>query len=250
MHPLLPADTNLGELVTLDDPVHGKQVRRDAVGNAGIPKMKLRVVCERCNNGWMNRLEGVARPYLTKMVKGQRSLLDGTAQLAVARWCVAKVIVAEHAPEAVPMTPFSDRERFALTLEIPDYYRVYVAAHRHEAQLGYLRRTSTISLDRFRPIPELDGMTRNVQQATFLMGKAIVHVNAARVEGFAVEDRFKMPMVHEDMRFWPPATDRLKWPGRSVLTDEQIRVLANSLKIACHRRPALWAMHPETGFSM
>lgn len=249
MHPFIPNNTLRGEKVITSHPVKGETIERDSSGNAGLHTMKLRVVCAPCNNGWMNRLENEARPTLTKMILGQRHLISDDQQEKVAKWCVAKVIVAEHATGAVPMTPPADRQSFAHSREIPDYFRVYVCAHKLEPQLGYTRRTSTVSLARGRPVPELQGMRRNVQQVSFFMGKALVHVNAARVEGFAIEDRFQMPLVHKDMRFWPPSHSRIKWPGKSVLHFEQIRALANSWAIIAQSNSTLWSEIPGEGWN-
>jgi len=188
----------------------------------------------------MNRLEGAARPHLTKMLQGKRFMMSGDEQLAVARWCVAKLMVAEHGPETDPMTPPEERRTFAATLQIPDYYRVYIGAHSCAAQIGYIRRSSTISLGPGGPIPKLDGMSRNVQQATFLVGKAFVHINAARVDGFDIEDRFSMPLVQKHMRIWPPSHDRRKWPGGAILNPDQIRVLSNSWQTIAQSKRAVW----------
>lgn len=241
MEPLLPSNTTLGEKVTLDHPINGLTVKRDVSRPASMTTLKFRVVCNACNNGWMNRLETAARPHLTKMVDGKRFVMNDDEQLTVARWCAAKVMVAEHAPEMVPMTPEVDRRAMMERLSIPNYYRIYACAHSCEARLAYQRRSSVISLSPTGPVPGLDGMARNVQQVSFLIGRTMIHVNAARLEGFQIEDRFSMPIVQKHMRIFPQLAPRRKWPGMAILSAEQVRVLSNSLEIIGSSAFGIWS---------
>lgn len=240
MHSLLPVQTRYGELTTSHHPVRGEAVERHVERPAAMATRKIRVVCRACNNGWMNRLEAAARPHLTRMILGKRFQLQPEEQLAVAQWCAAKVMVAEQGPSSDPMTPPADRLLMAQAQTIPDYYRIFLGAHSCEAQTGYVRRSSTISLTTAGPNPPLDGMRRNVQQVSFLMGKAFVHIDAARVEGFKIEDLVNMPIVHKYMRVWPPTGTRRKWPGAPVLTFDQVKTLSSSWEAIATSTPALW----------
>lgn len=244
MHPLLPKDTVRGDKLILDHPITGQEIKRDSTGNAGIHTIKIRAVCDTCNNGWMNRLEAAARPHLTKMIEGRRFLLDQEAQLAVARWCAAKVIVAENAKGSPPLTPPGDRLDLAANLTIPEYFRIYITAHRCDAKIGYMRRASVISRSLTGPVPELDGMLRNIQQVTFLMGRAVVHVNASRAEGIEIEGDVRIPKVHKHARLWPSATDRLKWPGKAVLNFDEVQALANSITLITRGPNILYSGDP------
>src|SRR5262245_60822076 len=51
-----------------------------------VSTKKLRVVCEACNNGWMNVVEGRARPILETLIAGNPCDLDQNQQLIVAEW--------------------------------------------------------------------------------------------------------------------------------------------------------------------
>ena len=52
-----------------------------------------RAVCEQCNSGWMNQLEGAARPWLTPMMEGQQLQLLPDAHDVLARWAVKTAIM-------------------------------------------------------------------------------------------------------------------------------------------------------------
>jgi len=56
-------------------------------------------VCYDCNNGWMQRLESKARPILTELIEGTRSLFSISAdeRFLVARWAAKTAYALSHA---------------------------------------------------------------------------------------------------------------------------------------------------------
>ena len=239
MAPLLPPSAGYGEQIGSVHPERRAQVSRDAKRPASIATKKMRVVCGECNSGWMNRLEAKARPHLTRMIQGKRFMLTPDEQSSVAKWAVMKAMTAEVGIAMDPMTHPDDRSAMRDRQDIPWYYRVYAGSHSLGQKLGYLRKCSVFGNPLTGPIPVLDGMRRNVQQATILLGHAFIHINAARLEGFYIEDLVEIPLVHKHMRLWPLTGDRRKWPGKAVLNASQVRDLANSWEIAVQK--AGWA---------
>ena len=65
----------------------------------------VKIVCAKCNNGWMGSLENRVKPYLSKMLVGQNSRLRANAQRDLARWCVKTVMVMEHFNPKDPLIP-------------------------------------------------------------------------------------------------------------------------------------------------
>jgi hypothetical protein len=65
----------------------------------------VKIVCAKCNNGWMASLEGQVKPYLSKMLVGQNVRLRSNAQRDLARWCLKTVIVMEHFDPKNPLIP-------------------------------------------------------------------------------------------------------------------------------------------------
>jgi hypothetical protein len=64
---------------------------------ASVLDHKVRMACDRCNNGWMHDLEEHVRSVATPMILGQRIALDLKAHVAVATWAVKTAMVAEFA---------------------------------------------------------------------------------------------------------------------------------------------------------
>jgi hypothetical protein len=65
----------------------------------------VKIVCAKCNNGWMASLEGRVKPYLSKMLVGQDVRLRSNAQRDLARWCLKTVMVMEHFSPKDPLIP-------------------------------------------------------------------------------------------------------------------------------------------------
>ena len=176
----------------------------------------------------MNRIEGEAKPYLTPMIAGESVALNLTAQVAVARWLALKVMVVEHTDQELAVTTLEDRIAFMERGQIPPYYRIYVGGHRSKSDMGYLRHSATASLDLTGPVPPLNGMRRNVQQVSFLAGRMFSHVNAARIDGFDIEDRVKIPFVHDYMRLWPMQRFTFNFPEGMLIGDGELQAMSNS----------------------
>jgi hypothetical protein len=69
-----------------------------------------RAVCETCDQGWMASLEGAARPFLTRMVKGSETRLTTEEQITLATWAVLKAAVFEHVWTHDPILTSADCE--------------------------------------------------------------------------------------------------------------------------------------------
>lgn len=93
------------------------------------PTLQMRCVCSRCNNGWMSRLEGRARPFLQPLLQGCPCVLDQSAQMAVATWALKTAMVLEGLdPTDKQVYSQLQRERFRLRAEMPIRTSVWLAA--------------------------------------------------------------------------------------------------------------------------
>jgi hypothetical protein len=223
----------------LPDPKHSKKTityrpdegRREA-GPAnrqgGVHTIKIRAVCDHCNNGWMNRLEKEARPFLTPLIEEKPIVLDFEQQAIIARWVALKCMVAEHASPNNAVTPREDREAFKSDGTIPSYFRIYVANHNLHST-GYLRRSNCIAFSPEGPSPPLAGTPNNIQTISFLLGSVLIHLNAARIDNFALEDRVLIPQVWNVCRVWPIQHFEVVWPHRPLLDGDGIELVADCL---------------------
>jgi len=206
MHPLLPTvlDARYDRETIDKHPLNGetRAGRKGAQGN--VQTITIRAVCTGCNNGWMSKLEGAARPALTSLVLGQAVTLQAEQVAAVARWIALKCMVAEHASPGKALTPREDREALRASLTIPSYYRIYLAPYHGESVVAYQRHSLLISLAPKLASPLSAEVTKNVQTVSFFMGRVFVHVNAARIENFDLESRVQITPFYPAARIFPP----------------------------------------------
>src|ERR1700679_2215251 len=96
---------------------------------ADVVSFTARVVCARCNNGWMSRLEVAAKPYLSSMIRGVgRELYEGGKE-AVARWALKTAMMLDYGQEAkFRSIPSEDYTALFQTMGLlPDTY-IWLAA--------------------------------------------------------------------------------------------------------------------------
>lgn len=64
-----------------------------------LDSFKLKRVCEACNNGWMSRLEVIAKPIILGLINGARTLaaLDEEERRILAKWAGKTAIIESHA---------------------------------------------------------------------------------------------------------------------------------------------------------
>jgi hypothetical protein len=94
----------------------------------------LNRVCQRCNNGWMRKLESETKPIMVPLIHGKRTTLTVANQTLLARWLIktasAYDLAAKRARENLPSF-FSSDERHALmkTLSLPPDAGIFVAEY-------------------------------------------------------------------------------------------------------------------------
>ena len=79
------------ENIITKEPMERRQHGRGHVGS-----LKVKVVCETCNSGWMSALEEPTKPVLTPLITGERSDLPTKVQLTLATWATKTSMTAEH----------------------------------------------------------------------------------------------------------------------------------------------------------
>jgi hypothetical protein len=181
----------------------------------------------------MNRLEGQVRPLLTPLIEGSPVALDFEQMSVIARWVTLKCIVAEHGERGIAVTPEHDRFAFRNQGIIPDFFRIYIANHNMDLDVGFMRHASRLSLTPEGPDPPLIGTGQNIQTISFTLGRVFVHLNAARVKNYSIESRFMTEPynVWDHCRIWPLMHHEMIWPRRPMLDRNSIDAVSRALEI-------------------
>jgi hypothetical protein len=104
-----------------------------------VKSSSLKIVCERCNNGWMSRIQDQVKPILLPMLHGRwPTEISRWDRRILAAWATMFTMVIEFADPATQATTFPDREKFRLNPEPPAGWHVWVGLHSGPLwKLGY-----------------------------------------------------------------------------------------------------------------
>jgi len=178
--------------------VHTSNAKRPAVLEKKIERSgnlitkKFRVVCKECNNGWMSKLEEKTKPLILALMESSSKSLSEDEIHLLSRWVFMKVAVAEQSEDGTQVTPSEDMRFFYKYEKIPEYFRIYIAHQNTEYESVYHRHAATLAFSKDGPSPPLNGMKRNTQSVSFIVGALFVYVTAARLDDFDLESYFSL----------------------------------------------------------
>jgi len=203
---------------------------------------KLRVVCEDCNNGWMNQVEDLARPILEPLIAGHSTVLSHHQQRILAEWITMKTMVVEHETPKDAVIPRADREAFKNKRTIPNYITIWTAKHSVPAWCTMLFR-QTASLSSIpKPPPKILAGGKNVETVAFGIGALFVYV---MVSDPGVIDLNELITIRLLARLWPSAGSQILW-GPIVLRGRNPDWVAHTLDRVIDRPRSLWMPLPKT----
>lgn len=186
---------------------------------------KTKLVCQPCNNGWMNDLEGAASAALSEIIRDGTPVSLTTSEVkSLADFAFKCAVVANHMnPDGDPFFTTFARQRFKESLQIPDGVQMWFGAfHGIWAYSGlfnirYVKATSSAPND------------LNFCVFTFAAGRLTFQVLAKR--WVKILDFGKpFPAVHFDpvwdmaaTQFWPIQNGPVNWPPSAYLDDDTIK---------------------------
>ncbi|ULP48655.1 hypothetical protein [Mycolicibacter virginiensis] len=102
---------------------------------AGVFNKKLKIVCAKCNNGWMSLVEERAKPLFIEMFNRaslpdesqSRIVFNNADQLTLARWAF-KTAVVSHYVNGRLRFPVEHRDEFYLTGNPPQHAQIWIGA--------------------------------------------------------------------------------------------------------------------------
>lgn len=104
-------DVKVQRLVYIEKQQESMKVQpviRKKQGHLGT--LKIRNVCQNCNNGWMSKLEESVKPIVENLIKGQVVGLSKKDQDALTRWVILVNIMIEYTDEKTMAIPSEDRK--------------------------------------------------------------------------------------------------------------------------------------------
>jgi hypothetical protein len=182
-------------------------------------QQKVKVVCEKCNTGWMASLEREAKPILTPMLLGQRQEVRPRTQKLLALWVVKTALVMEHLQPKARVIPDSEYRSLYLSRSPLPTHLVWlghqtVPRDRTGDLLGAVRKQPITHMN---ADPASEGQIlqwvsegRKMYRMTFRVGNLVAQVFG---HDFPISLNIEGPPQQAQLvrRIWP-ITGRFKWP--------------------------------------
>lgn len=75
------------------------------------PEVRIKCVCQKCNNGWMSDIENENKPHMLAMMNDRQVLLTPIQQKLLTRWAILKAMVLDGSSKRRLIKFYSDSER-------------------------------------------------------------------------------------------------------------------------------------------
>jgi hypothetical protein len=184
--------------------------RRTWRGRGPSAQLKVKWLCDGCNNGWMSDLETKVRYLLGPLIHDLSIPLDRSAQQLIATWCVKTSMVTEAVgPPQGWFYTRAEREHLRATLSLPTGSFVW---------LGRCK-TSDLSYCDGR---KLFGANQEGFVVTLVAARLILQTLTVRpTRSFTEEMTRRNPLI----QVWPPSRPH-SWPPPVSLDEQQLDALA------------------------
>lgn len=182
--------------------VHSERPSGNRIYHDSLLSTTVKIVCSKCNNGWMSRLEQDSMNILSGMIQGIKSQLDIRNQKLVSLWCIKTGIILDHisSPSVIPM---KHGELIFLNRRPIDYCHIWVTS-------------CTVTEPPFshylQPLaPKIEDKVFSAYLQTFRIGEFTAQIlwseSQQAVDSVAVG---KDSLIHTHI--WPPCNDIVEWP--------------------------------------
>jgi hypothetical protein len=225
MHEYLPELPSRLNVIGMHRIRQGEYTANEKVRERDVFNRRFRLVCQRCNSGWMGAIEEEAKPLLATIIQGKRSTLLRKHRNSIAVWIALKVMITECIDPADSVITQSERNEFRLTRKIPKSLRIWIGTHdTPEWHAGYSHETVRARVDLTgAPKAEPLGEFKNVQVTSIGLGRAFFLSIALTLRGY--EANARGPGLRQ---LWPLRQGPIVWPLAN-LSAQELRNLASSV---------------------
>jgi hypothetical protein len=167
---------------------------------------KIRRVCKKCNNEWMNHIDDNVKPYVLPMMYGQNVSLNTDAQKAVVDFIALKCMVFENNRREDAATTLEQRQAFMNDRVIPAYTQIHLFCCGETPWDWQFHRHSANAIKSPPPDP-LHPRMKNIQTFAIGIGGLLVYV----LQAFAADVEFRFERIAA-RQLWPLVDEVLTWP--------------------------------------
>jgi hypothetical protein len=177
---------------------------------------RLRVVCKRCNEGWMKEFQDAVKPFLVPMLDAKPALLTPYQQKLLAAWAAMCVMTGEYYSPDLACVPFEDREYLRLYREAPKDWKIWIGRYMRGKFRGYWIHNSVPLL---KDIPEQNDdatLRPNTQTTTFIIGQVFIHAFSSTEPD--ITSRWRLDALGPKIlaQLWPIKESFIAWPSNDI----------------------------------
>jgi hypothetical protein len=191
-----------------------------------VTTRQVRVVCEKCNNGWLSSLEDRTKPVLLALLRGERFALGPEEQLLLATWAAKTCMTAEFIDRSKIAIPQGDRTFLMHTLSPPQtgWWMWIAGSQGVEWEAGINHFSARLHIP---PIPAETPEIVNLQSTTLGIGRLLLFAISTSFLGadFGLTNS-RAADLHP---IWPLRPAMILWPPHRLLTDSEIEIIARNV---------------------
>jgi hypothetical protein len=238
MHPYLPQLMNAKVQAGRQIVRRGKIMSENMIRPGHVFTKRFRLVCKRCNTGWMSGVETDVKRILIPLLQGQPIMLRRGDRKKLAIWIALKVMVAECIDPSDAVLDQFARDDFKMLLKIPRQLKIWIGKHDlPNWYTGFWHRTLLANLN-----PEFpQSGFKNIQTTTFGIGHLFVFSFATTLSQFNLNPGH----IYRDTirQLWPLVDTAIGWPPPALSNDDAGN-LAGSLAHVMSAPFAQWRGFP------
>ncbi len=192
---------------------------------------QVKIVCAKCNNGWLSRIQQETKPILGPLTQGQPAVLGREAQEKLATWITMATITAEYLnynPRLVTTTQ-DQRQQFMETGKPLIGSRIWLGYWEPNRLAQQWLHTSIAVYDEAElpNVTHYDGAPQtNTQVTTVRLGKLLFHVmSSTDPRNISQWDWRDDPRARRLLfPLWPIRHQLIAWPINGMLDWDVSRI--------------------------
>lgn len=209
------------------DPRNPNELREVRQGHVG--SKKLRIVCQKCNNGWMSALEEKVKSSLPALIVGNRANIVPSGQTLLAAWACKTAMVADHVDPNRSAIGQEERTWLMNKLCPPANWYVWIGAY-YGNEWHNLSLLQTNVLVSHAPVSKPSDAPYYAKATTFGVGHILFFVLSGTEPN--MERSFKGVEFDRLTQIWPTAARSLIWPPIVPMNDQDAYEIANIFSIS------------------
>jgi len=178
---------------------------------------KARVVCEKCNNGWISELDNAAKAVAIPLIRGENILVTPERQITMATWLTKMTMVGDSRKRRGYISK-EERTAFMTLRQPPNLWEIWLSTYEGTdyRDLALFQNGANLNAAKLTAVSGQVVPIGYLQTTTFGMGKTLGLVVGNDMSNLS----FSVGTLSQRARRIWPLSNAFQWPLPSVLNDE------------------------------